>query len=57
VVLGNGNGTFQPPQRYSVGPNGAFSAATGDLNGDGYLDVVFATSNKVGVLLNNGAQP
>jgi len=39
VMLGNGNGTFGPPQilRASIEPD---SVALGDLNGDGHLDIV-----------------
>ena len=42
VFLGNGDGTFPAGQIYHVGnlPN---SAASGDFNGDGKLDVVVAT--------------
>jgi hypothetical protein len=39
VLLGNGNGTFQTPQVYSVG--GALQGfAVGDVNGDGTQDIV-----------------
>ena len=37
--LGNGDGTFQPRDVYTVG-RGMFSIAAADFNGDGYLDLV-----------------
>jgi len=54
VALGNGDGTFQAPTKYSylIGA----SLAVGDFNGDGNLDIV-ATSystNEVEVFLGNG---
>ncbi len=57
VLLGNGDGTFQPPVAYSV-----FAipkhAVIGDFNGDGKLDVVAtayeSSGNYVSVLLGNG---
>jgi hypothetical protein len=52
-LLGNGNGTFQAQQRFTVG---AFpiSVAVADVNGDSRLDVVTANndSNDVSVLLH-----
>jgi hypothetical protein len=55
ILLGNGDGTFQPEQRISAG-NRAYGLATADLNGDGRLDLVIANggSNDVSVLLGNG---
>ena len=39
VLLGNGDGTFQPPLVTSTTPGG-FAGALGDFNGDGHLDMV-----------------
>src|SRR5206468_1542294 len=53
ILLGNGNGAFQPPVAYASGGS-AFSVETGDVNGDGNLDVVVVNgSNSAGVLLGN----
>jgi len=62
VLLGNGDGTFQSAVRYASGGGYAYSIATGDVNGDGKLDLLIAnqctnnscTSASVGVLLGNG---
>jgi hypothetical protein len=55
VLLGNGDGTFQPAVQYAVGsfPEGI---AAGDFNGDGHLDLAIANSGShdVSVLLGNG---
>jgi hypothetical protein len=54
VLLGNGDGTFQPEVNYGQ----FFSAAVGDFNGGGKLDLVIAspvsTSVKVDLLPGNG---
>lgn len=54
VLLGNGDGTFQPVSSYSSGNGEADSIAIADLNHDGWPDLVVGTYNGVGVLLNVG---
>jgi VCBS repeat protein/List-Bact-rpt repeat protein len=56
VLLGNGDGTFQPAQAFGAGTNPA-SVAMGDVNGDGRPDLAVANfnSNNVSVLINNTA--
>ncbi len=59
VLLGNGNGTFEPPAFYTVGSavNTPTSLTTGDFNHDGNLDVAIANTgdNTVSILLGNGS--
>ena len=54
VLLGNGDGTFMAAIQQSMSP--PWGLTTGDINGDGKLDVVttFRTANVVGVSLGNG---
>jgi hypothetical protein len=56
VLLGNGDGTFQPAVTYDPGGTGAWSVKVADVNGDGKPDLVVALYfyHSVGVLLGNG---
>ena len=63
VLLGNGDGTFQPPVAYGAGGVDTFAVALADVNGDGKLDLLVANAcnnnsscnnGSVGVLLGNG---
>jgi FG-GAP-like repeat len=53
ILLGTGDGTFQPAVTYSSGAIGAWSLAVADFDGDGALDVAVAnqcnTSSCAGV--------
>ncbi len=62
VLIGNGDGTFQPAVTYPAG-NGLTAVAVADLNGDGHPDLVVANQcvsasncavGGVSVLLGNG---
>src|SRR6266700_3894325 len=55
VLLGLGNGTFQPAPSLTVG-NGPAGVAVGDFNGDGRQDLAVANvnDNTLSVLLGNG---
>jgi hypothetical protein len=62
VLLGNGDGTFQPAISYGSGGLGTVSMAVADVNRDGKPDVLVAnlyggsdySNGKVGVLLGKG---
>jgi uncharacterized membrane protein len=65
VLLGKGNGTFQPVKTYASGGNGAVSVAVADLNQDGKADILVANcgpeacgpgspGGNVGVLIGRG---
>jgi hypothetical protein len=58
ILLGNGDGTFQPGKTYTVDFN-PFNLAVGDFNGDGHLDLAVSNfgldgGGTVSVLLGNG---
>jgi hypothetical protein len=53
MLLGNGDGTFQPANNISAGKN-PFVIQAADLNRDGKADLVLIDSSGVGVLLGNG---
>src|SRR5205814_7192434 len=56
VLLGNGDGSFQPVMNFDTGGSFPESIAVGDFNGDGKPDVAVAhfKTNNVTVLLGNG---
>jgi len=58
ILLGKGDGTFQSVTGYNFNSNAYYPSAiaVGDLNGDGYPDVVVADgeTNQLYVLLNSG---
>src|SRR5262249_19762785 len=55
ILLGNGNGTFQPDLSFRTG-TGPSALATGDFDGDGKLDlaVYVDVANFIGIYLGNG---
>ncbi len=50
VFLGNGDGTFQRPDRFEI-PYGISSLSPGDFNGDRIPDLAIGNSAEVGVVL------
>src|SRR5438876_12185392 len=59
VLLGNGNGSFQPVVEYASGGEQASSVTLADLNGNGRLDLAVTNylSGNVSILLGNGNGP
>jgi hypothetical protein len=63
ILLGNGDGTFEPGATYVVGSEPAFDLAAGDFTGDGRLDLAVVAEDynpgpgfvaKIAVLVGNG---
>jgi hypothetical protein len=54
VLLGYGDGTFQPAVTYPSGGGYSSAIAVADVNGDGNPDVLVSNEYTVGVLLGNG---
>lgn len=56
VLLGNGDGSFQPPVSYAVGGSTPVWAAAADFNHDGNPDIAVSvtTTNSVAILIGNG---
>jgi len=56
VLLGNGDGTFQPAQSVFFSPGFPWYVVTADFNGDGKLDLAVSNygNNSLSVLLGNG---
>ena len=55
VLLGNGDGTFQPSRNINSGGSGQAGTALADLRGNGDLDIVISNDGgSVTVLLGNG---
>jgi len=50
-LLGKGDGTFQTPREFKVGPS-ANNMSAADLNGDGNLDIAVTTTNGLQTLTN-----
>ena len=48
ILLGNGDGTYRAPVKYSAGPN-PYSVAVVDFNGDGNLDIAVANNSAAGI--------
>jgi len=58
ILLGKGDGTFEPAVYYGAG-SGPETVAVGDFNGDGKLDLATPDfyTNSVGVLLGKATAP
>jgi hypothetical protein len=59
VLVGNGDGSFQPPVTFPSGTRWLTSLAVADMDGDGWPDIVTASNStsRVTVLPNNAGKP
>ena len=53
ILLGNGDGTFQPARQFALS-NTPQTLAVGDFNGDGNTDIAVVGASTLSVLLGNG---
>jgi hypothetical protein len=55
VFLGNGDGTFRPPEAFAAGPR-MWRVSVGDVTNDGRVDIITGNkgNNTVSILLGNG---
>jgi hypothetical protein len=56
VLLGNGDGTFQPAATFGSGGPSTRSVAVADVNADGKPDLLVTNDGSVGVLLSNATR-
>lgn len=54
ILLGNGNGTFQPARTIPLTSSNAIALAVGDVTGDGHPDVVVGSPTSVALLIGDG---
>ena len=55
IFLGNPDGTFTLHSTFDASGAGAVAIAAGDMNGDGYPDLVVTNDGALNVFLNNGS--
>ncbi len=53
VLIGNGDGTFQPNQEYATAAS-PFQVVAADFNGDGSVDLAVSTAEFVSILIGSG---
>ena len=56
MLIGNGDGTFDPAVPHAIGA-GTAGVAIGDLDDDGKNDIVVSKGNGAGVFRGNGNGP